>query len=471
MTDRTIRQTKIVATVGPATDQQISRLLDAGVNVVRLNFSHGSYAEMGQIVRDVRAYAKRTGREVGIMQDLQGPKVRVGEMAPGSTLRTGTTITLTAKRCVGDGRLVPLQYKKLPRDVSRGDTILLDDGLIELRVLKTTGHEISAKVVEGGPLISHKGINVPSASLSLPALTTKDVKDLAFGLRLGVDFIALSFVKTASDIRGLRRRITAAGKQTKIVAKIEKHEAVRNLSEIIKAADAVMVARGDLGVELPPEEVPLIQKEIVHAANRAYTPVITATQMLESMTVHSRATRAEVSDVANAVLDGSDAVMLSAESATGAHPIAAVQTMARICRNTEQFFGHGELRGRTVVDRRRTAESVSISACEIAREVGAQLIVVATSSGWSARTAARHRVRIPIVALTADRQVARELTMVWGVSPYRISRYRSVDQLLTLARSFVSRHQLAGRGEKVVLMAGLPLHQPGTTSLVQVEKL
>ncbi len=482
-----MKQTKIVATIGPSSrGRNLAKLLDAGVNVVRLNFSHGTYGEMRQIVSDVRRYSKRTGRPIGIIQDLQGPKVRVGSMADGTALRDGSEVTLTTRNVLGNSATIPLDYKGLPRDVKAGDTVLLDDGLIELEVLRASQTEITATVIHGGPLQSHKGINVPSASVSLPAVTAKDAKDLAFGLELGVDFVALSFVKTAADVHGLRRRIArqtgsprktrgsrASTRVPKIISKIEKHEAVTNFAAILEASDAVMVARGDLGVELKPEEVPLIQKSIIHQANRAYKPVITATQMLESMTTHARATRAEVSDIANAILDGTDAVMLSAETATGAFPVEAVTTMAHTAANTEAFFTGRRPRGLNpeVFDSHRTTAAVSMAACELANDINAKLMVIPTASGWSARAVARHRLQKPVVALTEDAAVARELTLSWGVQPYAVPGYRSVDEMIRLARRFVLRGKLAAKGERVVMTAGLRLHQSGKTSMLQVVTL
>ncbi len=465
-----MRQTKIVATIGPATDSpaNLVRLLELGVNVVRLNFSHGTYDEYRSIVRTVRAYAKKTGRQVAVMQDLQGPKVRVGEMAGDTVLLNGSTVTMTTETVIGDANLIPLDYKGLPKDVSKGDTILLVDGLLELRVLATTPKTITAKVIHGGKLGSHKGINVPSASLSLPSVTPKDARDLKFGAALGVDFVALSFVTSGADILGLRRRLKRWKSNAKIIAKIEKHEAVDNIAEIIQVTDAVMVARGDLGVEIDPTDVPLVQKEIIHACNRAFKPVITATQMLESMISQPRATRAEVSDVANAILDGSDAVMLSAETATGAYPFAAVETMARTAENVEQFFLEHPFRGQRISSHKITTEAVSIAACEVANDVDAKLIVVPTYSGWSAIAVARHRVRRSVVALTENEAVARELCLTWGVRPFVVGPYRNVDQMQRIARRFVLDHKLAKRGEKFVLTAGVPLHEPGKTNMLQV---
>jgi pyruvate kinase len=465
-----MRQTKIVATIGPSSDTQatLPRLLRSGVDVVRLNFSHGSYTEMRRIIRIVRAYSKQSGREIAIMQDLQGPKVRVGEMKEGVVLKDRSEVVLTAKSLVGTDRLVPLQYKGLPSDVRSGDTILLNDGLIELRVLKTNRHAIRTQVIHGGPLGSHKGINVPSASLALPALTTKDKQDLAFGLKAGVDFVALSFVKTAAEIEDLRKRIQRAGSHAKIIAKVEKHEAVRNIDDIIAASDAVMVARGDLGVELDPTEVPLIQKQIIHKANTARKPVITATQMLESMIINSRPTRAEVSDVANAILDGSDAVMLSAETASGNFPFAAVEVMAQTAKNVEPFFASHELRANKPRD---LTDAVSYAACNVANEADAALLIVPTESGRSARAVAQHRVYRPIVALTPNLQTARELALTWGVRASKTARPKTIDQMIASAKRYIRQRKLAKRGDDIVITSGPKPHESDETNTLQVVTL
>jgi pyruvate kinase len=313
----------------------------AGMDVARLNFSHGDYAEMERIVRDVRAISRASGKRISLMQDLSGPKLRVGEMAPGTRFRRGQDVIVTTKEVVGTAAVIPISYKKLPREVKAGDTLLLKDGEIELQVTGVRQGEIRARVAQGGELRSHQGLNVPTASLSIPALTPKDRRDLAWGLAHGVDWVAISFVKSASDVKQLKRLIAKSlptGPRPKIVAKIEKHEAVTDLDSIITEADAVMVARGDLGVETDAAEVPFIQKEIINRANRAGKPVITATQMLESMVTHVRPTRAEVSDVANAVLDGTDAVMLSEESAVGDHPVEAVRTMRIVVEDAERHL-------------------------------------------------------------------------------------------------------------------------------------
>lgn len=337
------RETNIVATIGPASEgrAQLTRMARAGMDVARMNFSHGTYADMKQILQDVRAVSKSTGKRISLMQDLSGPKLRVGEIAPGTRYRRGQEVTVTTRNVVGDPKLIPITYTALPAEVKPGDVLLLKDGEIELQVLRTRKGEIVARVAQGGELRSHQGLNVPTTSLSIPALTPKDKKDLAWGLAHGVDWVAMSFVKSAADIKQLKRLIAKTlpeSKRPKVIAKIEKHEAVTDLDSIITESDAVMVARGDLGVETDAAEVPFIQKEIINRANRAGKPVITATQMLESMVEHVRPTRAEVSDVANAVLDGTDAVMLSEESAVGEHPVEAVRIMRTIVEDAERHL-------------------------------------------------------------------------------------------------------------------------------------
>lgn len=335
-----MRRTKIVATIGPAseTPRVLPQMIRAGVDIVRLNFSHGDYAEMTRIAADVRRLSRKLGRKVEIMQDLQGPKLRVGEIAPGTRYRPGHIVTVTTRTIAGNAKVIPVSYPKLATDLKAGDTVLLKDGEIELRVVKTNRYDLQAKVVHGGTLVSHQGFNVPSTTLSIPAITPKDRRDLAWGLAHGLDWVAISFVKSAADVQQLRRMINKVpvSRRPKIIAKIEKHEAVDNLPAIIEASDGVMVARGDLGVEVDAAEVPFIQKEIIHRANAAGKMVVTATQMLESMVTEARPTRAEVSDVANAVLDGSDAVMLSEESAVGQFPVEAVRIMRHVVEDAER---------------------------------------------------------------------------------------------------------------------------------------
>lgn len=338
-----MRQTKIVATIGPASEEpaMLARLVKAGVDVVRLNFSHGTYAEHLRIIRLVRKISKETRKHVSVLQDLQGPKLRVGEIADGTRYRVGDQVTVTTRTVVGDGKTIPISYRKLPAEVSVGDVLLLKDGEIELKVTKAGRTDITTKVIKGGALVSHQGLNVPTANLSIPAVTPKDRRDLAWGLKHGVDGVAISFVKSADDLRRVRRAIAKQlppKRRPWVVAKIEKHEAVADLDSIVRASDCVMVARGDLGVEVDPAEVPFIQKEIIRRANWAQRPVITATQMLESMVEHPKATRAEVSDIANAVLDGTDAVMLSEETAVGKYPLQAVQTMRHVIEDAERHL-------------------------------------------------------------------------------------------------------------------------------------
>ncbi len=337
-----MRETKIVATIGPASEspRMLERMIRAGVDVVRLNFSHGDYAEFEQIVRNVRKLSKKLGRKITILQDLQGPKLRVGEIAPDTRYRRGDTVTVTTRKTVGDSTTIPIPHPDVPKHVSVGDVVLLRDGQIELRVIKTTRTFFSAKVIHGGALVSHQGLAVPGVDLALSPVTAKDRRDLAWGLKHGVDWVAVSLVRSAADVERLKRSIAKqlpAGKRPKVMSKIEKREAVgTELPGIVAASDGVMVARGDLGVEVDPVEVPFIQKEIIHQANRAGKPVVTATQMLESMVEQPHPTRAEISDIANAVLDGTDAVMLSEESAVGKYPVEAVRVMRRTVADAEK---------------------------------------------------------------------------------------------------------------------------------------
>ncbi|MEX2209802.1 MAG: pyruvate kinase [Patescibacteria group bacterium] len=337
-----MRRTQIVATIGPASETPavLPKLLDAGTDVARLNFSHGDYAEFERIVRDVRRWSSKHTRKVTILQDLQGPKLRVGDMGGGVEYRAGTVVMVTPDPVAGTEKTIPVTYKHLAADLKKGDTILLADGAVELTVMGAKGRDVKTKVASGGVVTSHQGFNVPGRSLSVPALTDKDKEDLAWGLAHEVDWVALSFVTGPADVTRVRKMIERAEptKVPKLIAKIEKHEAVEHLPEIIAAADGVMVARGDLGVEIDPAEVPFVQKEIIHYANAAAKPVITATQMLESMVQRPQPTRAEVSDIANAVLDGTDAVMLSEEAAVGKHPVETVRTMAHVIDDTERLF-------------------------------------------------------------------------------------------------------------------------------------
>ncbi len=461
-----MRRTKIVATVGPASrsPQRLEQLIQAGVNVFRLNFSHGSHDEHLAVMTSVREIATRLRKPVALLQDLSGPKIRTGKVKDGVELVNGARITITTEPLVeGDGELISTTYEALPHDVKPGDRVLLDDGNLELRVQRTSGTRVECEVVDGGPLRSNKGINLPGVALSTPALTEKDRRDLAFGVEHGVDFIALSFVRQAQDLEQARELVHSLGANTSLIAKIEKPQALDNLEAILAAADGVMVARGDLGVELGTENVPIAQKRIIAAANNAGRVVITATQMLESMIENPRPTRAEASDVANAILDGTDAVMLSGESAVGKFPVETVETMARIAHFTEEH-GASSMRRR---DSRRSDQprgpqapgtpitrSLARVAVSVAEELGCKLILAFTESGITARLLAMHRPRVPVVAVTPSDQVYRQLALSWGVVPVRADLAGSTDDLLTIGEQQLRERGIVESGDTILMLSG-----------------
>jgi len=461
-----MRRTKIVATVGPASrsPQKLEQLVQAGVNVFRLNFSHGSHDEHLAVITSVREIATRLRRPIALLQDLSGPKIRTGKVKDGVELVNGARITITTEPLVeGDAELISTTYEALPHDVKPGDRVLLDDGNLELRVQRTSGTRVECEVVDGGPLRSNKGINLPGVALSTPALTEKDRRDLAFGVEHSVDFIALSFVRQEQDLEQARELVRSLGARSSLIAKIEKPQALDNLEAILAAADGVMVARGDLGVELGTENVPIAQKRIIAAANNAGRVVITATQMLESMIENPRPTRAEASDVANAILDGTDAVMLSGESAVGKFPVETVETMARIALFTEEH-GASSIRRR---DSRRSDQprgpqapgtpitrSLTRVAVSVAEELGCKLILAFTESGITARLLAMHRPRVPVVAVTPSEQVYRQLALSWGVVPVRADLAGSTDDLLSIGEQQLRARAIVESGDTILMLSG-----------------
>ena len=466
------RRTKIVATLGPASDSQemIERLMSAGVDLFRLNFSHGSMDAKADLINLIRATALKNGKEVGILADLQGPKIRTGKMAgEGMLLTKGQEVVITTAEILGADGMIPTIYTELPRDVTPGARILLDDGLLELKVLAIQGEEVRCTVINGGLLKNNKGINLPGVKVSAPSLTEKDLADLDFCLWMNVDYIALSFVRTPEDVEQIKRIIYSAGKDIPVVAKIEKPEALRNFNKILKVTDAVMVARGDLGVEIQAEKVPLIQKKIIQACNQAGKPVITATQMLESMITNPRPTRAETSDVANAIIDGTDAVMLSGETASGAHPVAAVETMARIALDVETA-GYGSRQDAPAVVTPSIAQAVGEAACRAATSLKAKAIAVFTQSGSTAALISRFRPAIPIVAFTNDIVIQRKLSLYWGVRTRAIQILETMEQQVTLAEQALLAAGLR-RGDIVIIIMGTPIEARGSTNLIKVHKL
>ncbi len=452
-------KTKIVVTVGPACRdvETLMRMMEAGMDAARLNASHADHEVLREEVLAVREASRMAGKDVAVILDLQGPKLRIGDFGEGSVvLREGGTFRLTTRTRPGDEEGVSVGLPWLPSALKPGDAILLDDGAIVLRVEEVAGEEVACRVLKGGTLSSRKGMNIPGVELPLPSLTEKDLYDLRLGLELGVDWVALSFVRSAKDVEALRRALGDLGGELPVVAKIEKREAVENLEEIVDAADGVMVARGDLGVEMPLEDVPLLQKRIIRAAARHGKPSITATQMLQSMIDSPTPTRAEVTDVANAVFDGTDAVMLSGETAVGKHPLRAVETMMRIVGKAEEELPYGAwLQERRGWIGSGTVEAVCMAACELALQVGAAVIVAPTESGFTARQMSRFRPRQPILAPTPDIRVARRLALYWGVQPRLLEVKGSVEEVFAAARALARREGYTEAGEAVVITAGL----------------
>jgi pyruvate kinase len=461
-------RTKIVCTLGPAssTRDALRGLVGAGLNVARINFSHSTHEQHAATIALIRDVAAETNKPIAILGDLQGPRIRIGELALPRDLPDGSDVVF-APEGKANGDEIPVTYEALADDVHDGDRILINDGLIELVVLDVRKPRVTARVVHGGELSSHKGINLPGVQVSAPSITAKDREDIAFLVDQELEYVALSFVRRAQDIAELRQLVP---KQMLVVAKIEKDSALENIESIIRASDGVMVARGDLGVELPFEEVPYAQKRIIALCNRLGRPVITATQMLESMITHPRPTRAEASDVANAILDGTDAVMLSAETAMGQYPRLAVEAMTRIITEIE-----ARVKPRHRDDRRRTETAVStefaIAAASAAAVtmLDAPVLIVFTKSGFSARVVAAHRPSVPILVLTDVPRTFRQLGLVWGVIPELVKHCNTYDEMVQLALEAVQRRGLARNGDRVVVTAGVPFDVPGTTNLLKVE--
>lgn len=470
------KRTKIVATVGPASraPETLRALVRAGLNVVRLNFSHGSYPEHAAVIADVRAISTELGIPIAILQDLPGPKVRTGQYAPGVesvTLVNGASFDLHVEPHVGDAAGVFVSYPGLCRDVEVGKRVYLGDGAIALRIVAiepTVAHTI---VDVGGELRARQGINYPDGTLQIDAVTEKDLEYLAFGLEQGVDWVAVSFVRSAGDIRRVKAFIAERGHDTPVIAKIEKHEALENIDEILEIVDALMVARGDLGIEIPLEQVPLVQKDLIARANCASKPVITATQMLESMITSPRPTRAEAADVANAILDGTDAIMLSGETARGAYPVEAATVMATIAREVEAKYPHALLRDRRKARSIATVEtSIAESAAVIAEKLALETIVTGTSTGNTARHIASFKPRASIVAMTQVPEVARRLALCWGVEALVVESYRYFETLIDIVEARMLRENLGRSGETIVITSGMPVGRGGT-NIIKVHQL
>lgn len=471
-----MRKTKIVCTIGPSSEslENLKLLIEAGMNVARLNFSHGDFEEHGNRIKNIRQACQELGKSVAILLDTKGPEIRTGKLKEEPIeLVQDEQLILTTEEILGDAKRISITYKELPRDVKIGSTILIDDGLIGLTVTDVRGQDIVTRIVNGGTIKSKKGVNVPGVKISLPGITEKDAADIVFGIGQGVDFIAASFVRKASDVLEIRKLLEKHdATHIQIISKIENQEGVDNLDEILMVSDGLMVARGDLGVEIPAEEVPLVQKSMIKKCNFASKPVITATQMLDSMQRNPRPTRAEASDVANAIFDGTDAIMLSGETAAGKYPIESVKTMSRIAERAEAGLDHRE-----ILDKQMHAQQVSIteaisqSVVKTALDLDVKAIFTATESGYTARMVSKYRPKAPIFAVTPNEQVVRRLALVWGVIPVISQEARTTDQLFELAVDSGIKYGLVGLGDLVIITAGVPVGRSGTTNLIKVHQI
>jgi pyruvate kinase len=464
-------KTKIVATLGPNSSEVpvLEKMLEAGLNVARINMSHGDHTTHATNIKNARTAAARTKRPLAILQDLSGPKIRIGDFTTETiTLEDGASLILTTKECVGDVTRVSINYPKLPKEVEVGMPIYLNDGKQKLLVEKITDTEIHTKIITGGTIRGRRGVNVPDANLSISSLTPKDRKDLVFGLAQNVDFVTLSFVRDAADIH-LLRKLVGKDRTVTIVAKIETKFAIENLDEIVEAADVIMVARGDLAIEMPPEKVPLLQKLIIRTANRAGKPVITATQMLDSMRVSTTPTRAEVNDIANAILDGTDAVMLSDETAVGLHPDLAIRVMSKVAREveTDQFFierqDQWDFKPETICD------AVGRSIAKTAVAAHAKAVVAFSESGYTGRMVARYRPRVPLLVLTPYKETFNRSLVTYGCVPVIVHKVKHLADAQKVARKVLIERGLAEKGDTFILGAGIPFGSPGATNMMLVE--
>lgn len=472
-----MRKTKIVCTIGPVSEslEMFKKLIEAGMNVCRLNFSHGDFEEHGNRIKNVRQACQELGKTVAILLDTKGPEIRTGKMLDDQKIELvqDKLITLTNEEIPGTPERISITYKDLYKDVKVGSTVLLDDGLIGLQVEDIRGTDIVCRIKNGGLLGSKKGVNVPGVKINLPGITEKDANDIIFGIEQGIDFIAASFVRKASDVLEIREILERHNaSHIQIIAKIENQEGVDNLDEILEVSDGLMVARGDLGVEIPAEDVPLVQKEMIRKCNLAGKPVITATQMLDSMQRNPRPTRAEASDVANAIFDGTDAIMLSGETAAGKYPIESVMTMARIAERAEAALEHREIFIRQSNAQQTTVtEAISQAVANSALDLNARAILTATESGYTARMVSKYRPKAPIIAVTPSDQVLRRLSLVWGVVPVKGEMCASTDQLFELAVDASVKAGHVALGDTVVITAGVPVGRSGTTNLIKVHQV
>ena len=468
------KKTKIICTIGPASGNPsvMEKMIREGMDVARLNFSHGDHQGHAENIARLKRLSAKAGKPIAILQDLGGGKVRIGELEGGTAvLETGTTVTFIAERIIGNARKMSVTYPGLAHDVKKGDAILLADGTLELKVVSINPPEIVCQVVVGGKLGSHKGINIPSGELRAKALTDQDKEDMLFGVQAGVDCIALSYVRGSEDIREAKEILQSHHADIPVIAKIERHEALQHIEEIMLEADGIMVARGDLGVEILLEEVPLVQKDLIKRANALGKPVITATQMLQSMVQNPRPTRAEASDVANAILDGTDAVMLSEETAIGRYPVEAVQFMVKIAQATEKNFHHEAFLPPDPYYKMEIADSMSHAACQLAEDLGAAAIITPTRTGRTARLVSRYRPRSPILAFSPNAATVRQLILSWGVHPILIPEFTDVEEIVGKGITAALQQGWITKAQRVVVTAGTPVDLPGTTNLITVKEL
>lgn len=470
--NRVIPRTKIVCTIGPASDspEALRALVESGMSVARLNFSHGTHEEHEKKIQTIRQVSAELGKPVAVLQDLSGPKIRVGPIPdPGVRLEAGRPFVLTTYEVEGTAERVSVSYPGLSHEVNPGDRILLADGFMELKVTGVTGSEIQTEVITGGLLSAHKGINLPTGTIRVPSLTDKDHEDLLFGLRCGVDYVALSFVRKAEDILRVKDLISGENKRIPVIAKIEKHEAISSIDEVMEVSDGIMVARGDLGVEIPLEKVPGVQKMLIRKANMAGKPVITATQMLRSMVDSPRPTRAEATDVANAVLDGTDAVMLSEETAAGRYPVEAVRFMSSIILSAESQYPHTKYL--KMMPHKTIPESVAHASCALADHLDASAIVTPSQSGKTAGYVSRFRPKTPIIALSPNPSTVKALTLHWGCLSRLVPDPRDTDDMFEKASEAALETGLVRKGDLVVITAGHPVWVAGTTNMLRVVRL
>ena len=471
------KRTKIVCTLGPSSNTVggIEGLLRAGMNVVRINFSHGSHEDHKKSIGYVRQVARKYKYSIPILMDLQGPKIRVGQMKDGGQIiKEGAIVKITTEDLIGDSETIPIDYDNLTEDATEGNQILVDDGLLELKIIKKSDTYLMAKVVVGGLLKSRKGVNLPDVKISMSSLTEKDIADLEFGLDVGVDFVAMSFVRSARDVQDVVSRVRAKNSNAGVIAKIEKPEAVEVIDEIIEEADGIMVARGDLGIEIPSEQVPLVQKKIIERCRIAGKPVITATQMLDSMINNPRATRAESSDVANAVVDGTDAVMLSGETAAGKYPVEAVKTMAKIIRSVEENSDriyYSLKYKKPDWKEKQVIESLAYSCVTLAENVDARAISTITHSGNTAKRIAKFRPRVPIIAFTESQIVRRQLNLVWGVQSVRLDEIFDTDMSVKMMEDYLVKNGMVNKGDRIIIATGIPLAKRGRTNMIKISTI